>query len=94
MTPADFINQFGAEWKAFENTAMGASLLRLLEDQHPVRRLPTGPDMANLRLAGAPVFLNEIAGYELAIEIVRSLGREPKKKPDNDEDTFTDPEIH
>lgn len=94
MTPATFIAKHGPAWKHFESSQIGHDLFLLIETNNPCRSIPKGNDMSNLRLAGAPVILNEIAGYELLASIIRSLGNEPTPLKPHQEDTFTEPEIH
>lgn len=45
-----------------------------------------------LRLNGAVVMLNEIAGYESLAGLIRNLGNIPEKAPEEVEDSFSEPE--
>lgn len=93
MTPETFVAKHGPKWKEFESSQIGHDFLLVVSENSPARSIPQGNDMSNLRLAGAPVLLNEIAGYELLAKIIRSLGREPKPPLPPEEDTFTETEI-
>lgn len=92
MTPEAFIAKHGPEWVAFLNTPLGINFLSLVEMNHPCRSIPSGIDKGNLLLAGAPVYLNQIAGYEALAEMIRSLGREPKKKNELPPESFSEEE--
>lgn len=94
MTPDTFIAKHGPAWKQFESSQIGHDLFLVIRSQHPLKSIPKGHENLNLRLTGAAPILNEIAGYELLINLLESLGREPKPVPPPQEDTFTDPEIH
>lgn len=93
MTPELFVAKHGPAWKQFESSPMGHDLFQVIDANSPARSIPQGNDMSNLRLVGAPVLLNEIAGYEVLARIIRSLGREPKAPLPTEEDTFSESEI-
>ncbi len=93
MTPETFISKYGPEWKKFESSDVGRAFLFLIECENPSRSIPKGAENSNLRLTGAPVLLNEIAGYELLANMIRMLGAEPKKILPEPPMTFSEPEI-
>ncbi len=93
MTPELFTSKYGPDWKRFEYSDMGVCFLRLIECQNPSRSIPKGAENSNLRLTGAPVLLNEIAGYELLANMIRTLGDEPRPVVREEPETFSQPEI-
>lgn len=93
MNKETFIAKHGPEWKKFEFSDMGQDFFRLVEASSPAKSIPIGEDKSNLRLVGAPVLLNEIAGYEILVRLMRGLGIEPKPPVEAQEDTFEEPEL-
>ncbi len=93
MTSDAFIAKHGPAWKQFESSLIGHDLFQVIDANSPARSIPDGNDMSNLKLVGAPVLLNEIAGYEKLAKIIRSLGREPKPEVPPQKDTFEEPEL-
>lgn len=75
------------------NEPIGRDLLLLIEDESPIRSVPSGEANANLRLAGAPVLLNEMVGYERLAKIIRGIGKTPKQPKPEPPDTWTNPEV-
>ncbi len=94
MTPEAFISKYGPEWKKFEFSDMGRSFSAVIEARHPARTIPQGNENLGYRTNGATAMLNEIAGYELLANLIRSLGVEVKPAPKETEETFEEEEIH
>lgn len=93
MSPDEYKEKFGGDWRQFTNTEAGAHFLKMLEDNHPVRRIPKGESNLGYRTNGAVALLNEITGYEAQMEMIRSLSEARREKADEEEESFSEPEI-
>lgn len=93
MNKETFIAKHGPDWKKFEFSDMGRDLFSLIDSSSPARSIPEGDQNSNLKLVGAPVLLNEIAGYEKLARILRTIGDEPKPPTVEQKDTFEESEL-
>lgn len=93
MSPDEFKAKHGEQWIRFISEPIGKDFLQLIEDQQPAREIPSGDANANMRLAGAPVLLNEIVGYERLARIIRNIAITPEKPKQEPPDTWQNPEV-
>lgn len=89
MTKADFIKEFGQDWRKFSNKPMFAALLAVIDTESPAKKITGKSD--NDRLHGAAVFINEIHGWESLRSLIAGLSDVPEKDFEPAEN-YKDPE--
>lgn len=69
MTIDEYRSKFGPELKKHESEGWFINLLALLESQHLLKKFRD--DVGdNLLLQGAPIYLNQIFGYDKCLEVI------------------------
>lgn len=81
MTPDEYREKFGPEYQRAEGQGWFVALIQVLHDQHPLRKLSGRMD--GDKLAGSPVLLNEIGGYEKCLEVIKTISTQPEKQADD-----------
>lgn len=72
MTPTEsFLKEHHAHWNALRETKMFKDLLHLMDAVSPAKNLPND---AQTMLHLAPVMINQIKGWDLAVSFAATLG--------------------
>jgi len=79
MSIEQYRQQYGADFKRHESEPWLTHLLALFESEHPLKDT-TKNKADNLLLQGAPVYLNQIIGYEKAMQILKDVREEVKPR--------------
>ena len=89
MSKADFIKEWGADWRKLAGKPIFSALLSAIDDESPSRLLVTRSDADVLH--GGPVLAAEIRGHERLRRFLVALADEPDKHFEPD-DKFGEPE--
>ncbi len=84
MTKEDFLKESGADWRKFAGKPMFSALMMCINRCSPAKEPPAAEGD---KLHGAPVYLNQIYGWEKLVTFIESLSTEPDKSFEP-QDTF------
>jgi len=89
MTRTEFLNEHGPEFSKLSRKQMFKDFLEMLNEESPAKK---PPNVEGDKLHGAPVFLNQIYGWEMLHTFIKGLAEKPvveKEIPD----TYNTPEV-
>lgn len=89
MTKAEFIENFGPEWRKLSEKPIIQALFSVIDEEHPIR---TEPVAEGDKLHGAPVYLNRAYGYDSLRKLLVSLSTE-QTEPFEPPDKFRESEM-
>jgi len=84
MSKSEFLKEYGADWRKFAAKPMFVALMNCINTESPAKKPPV--DEGD-KLHGAPVYLNQIYGWEKLVTFIESLSTEPDKSFEP-QDTF------